>query len=250
MDPLDAKFVGPEGLQQLLAAADQFLLFGLKRAACEQVAANLLAGQQALPPPLSLVCRLLLLADAFSAQALRDCCLGLLADRFDELATASLQRASAAAAAAAAAAGDDCGKLQQQQQYGASEGAAITCSTCQPDGQDVDALEQLVVTVAPTDGRDLLDGSAVLGASHGRIEGSGMRGAGQGTLLQDLRDKYLTVGGGGGRFLLAASSGGGGDVALARAAAAAATGAQRDALGAHFDGLLYAVAAHVLGDSC
>jgi hypothetical protein len=34
------------------------------------------------------------------------------------------------------------------------------------------------------DGRDILDGSAVAGASRGNIEGGGLGGAGIGTLLQ------------------------------------------------------------------
>ena len=40
-------------------------------------------------------------------------------------------------------------------------------------------------------GSDLLDGSHVEGASKGNIEGSGVAGQGQGTVLQDLREKYL-----------------------------------------------------------
>ncbi len=34
------------------------------------------------------------------------------------------------------------------------------------------------------DGRDILDGSAVAGASRGNIEGGGLGGAGVGTILQ------------------------------------------------------------------
>lgn len=38
---------------------------------------------------------------------------------------------------------------------------------------------------------NLLDGQGVLGASKGNIVGSGLGGAGVGTLLQDLREAYL-----------------------------------------------------------
>ena len=38
---------------------------------------------------------------------------------------------------------------------------------------------------------DLLDGSAILGASKGDIVGGGVGGAGVGTILQDLREAYL-----------------------------------------------------------
>ena len=37
----------------------------------------------------------------------------------------------------------------------------------------------------------MYDGSLVLGASKGAIEGSGIGGLGVGTLLQDLREAYL-----------------------------------------------------------
>lgn len=46
---------------------------------------------------------------------------------------------------------------------------------------------------------DLLDGSNISGASHGKIEGSGVGGLGIGTLLQDLRETYLEMFGGTGK---------------------------------------------------
>ena len=52
---------------------------------------------------------------------------------------------------------------------------------------------------------DILDGSTVVGASHGNIEGSGLGGLGIGTLLQDLREQYLELFGGTGKFRDAAA---------------------------------------------
>jgi len=46
---------------------------------------------------------------------------------------------------------------------------------------------------------DILDGSSVGGASHGKIEGSGVGGLGIGTLLQDLRETFLEMFGGTGK---------------------------------------------------
>ena len=46
---------------------------------------------------------------------------------------------------------------------------------------------------------DILDGSSIGGASHGKIEGSGVGGLGIGTLLQDLRETFLEMFGGTGR---------------------------------------------------
>eukprot|EP00884_Botryococcus_braunii_P013836 jgi/Botrbrau1/22453/Bobra.0091s0055.1 len=56
-------------------------------------------------------------------------------------------------------------------------------------------FETFVASVAPQDGRDILDGSHVGGASRGNIEGGGLGGAGVGTLLQDLREAYLEADG-------------------------------------------------------
>jgi hypothetical protein len=46
---------------------------------------------------------------------------------------------------------------------------------------------------------DILDGSNIGGASHGKIEGSGVGGLGIGTLLQDLRETFLEMFGGTGK---------------------------------------------------
>ena len=46
---------------------------------------------------------------------------------------------------------------------------------------------------------DILDGSRISGASHGKIEGSGVTGLGIGTLLQDLREQFLEMFGGTGK---------------------------------------------------
>jgi hypothetical protein len=46
---------------------------------------------------------------------------------------------------------------------------------------------------------DILDGSSIGGASHGKIEGSGVGGLGIGTLLQDLRETFLEMFGGTGK---------------------------------------------------
>ncbi|CAK0738830.1 hypothetical protein CVIRNUC_001099 [Coccomyxa viridis] len=54
-----------------------------------------------------------------------------------------------------------------------------------------EVFEAFVAAVAPQDGEDLFDGSHVAGPSRGRIEGSGLGGAGIGTILQDLREAYL-----------------------------------------------------------
>ncbi|CAL5223847.1 g6430 [Coccomyxa viridis] len=52
-------------------------------------------------------------------------------------------------------------------------------------------FEAFVAAVAPQDGEDIFDGSHIAGPSRGRIEGSGIGGAGIGTILQDLREAYL-----------------------------------------------------------
>lgn len=45
--------------------------------------------------------------------------------------------------------------------------------------------------IPPLQDKDLLDGSDIVGASKGKIEGSGVGGSGVGTVLQDLREAYL-----------------------------------------------------------
>ncbi|DBA84084.1 hypothetical protein WJX77_009279 [Trebouxia sp. C0004] len=60
-------------------------------------------------------------------------------------------------------------------------------------------FEAFVDAVAPKDAIDILDGSSIGGASHGKIEGSGVGGLGIGTLLQDLRETFLEMFGGTGK---------------------------------------------------
>ncbi|KAL0047428.1 hypothetical protein WJX82_003178 [Trebouxia sp. C0006] len=60
-------------------------------------------------------------------------------------------------------------------------------------------FEAFVDAVAPKDTIDILDGSSIGGASHGKIEGSGVGGLGIGTLLQDLRETFLEMFGGTGK---------------------------------------------------
>ncbi|KAK9830010.1 hypothetical protein WJX72_009170 [[Myrmecia] bisecta] len=88
---------------------------------------------------------------------------------------------------------------------------------------EISVFEAFVAAVAPKDGRELLDGSRVLGASRGNITGGGLGGLGIGTVLQDLRETYLEAYGG--------------------------TGVQRDACAARFDRRLLAISRTALQHS-
>eukprot|EP00803_Ostreobium_quekettii_P005245 evm.model.scf_13EXC.1 EVM.evm.TU.scf_13EXC.1 scf_13EXC:58203-61583(+) len=102
------------------------------------------------------VCRLAIEADIHSVGELREHCLGAIAMVLDPLMDAS------------------------------------------PGEEGRNVLEAFVAAVAPEDLSDvdrLLDGSGVPGASRGCVEGGGLGGLGMGTLLQDLREKYLEISG-------------------------------------------------------
>ncbi|DBA71696.1 TPA: hypothetical protein ACH3X2_001145 [Trebouxia sp. C0005] len=126
-----------------------------------EVAEHIVAALDAGGSSMDHLCRLLLAADTYQVSLLRNHCLAGLAQAFKSLHT-----------------------------HTAREQAIF---------------EAFVDAVAPkarlsvADAIDILDGSSIGGASHGKIEGSGVGGLGIGTLLQDLRETFLEMFGGTGK---------------------------------------------------
>ncbi|KAK9818730.1 hypothetical protein WJX74_005054, partial [Apatococcus lobatus] len=131
---LDANWAWAAETQRLLDAAERYLMLSMKRAVSEAIISVVDRRGCGEVGKLESLCRLLLVADTYSARLLRKYCLHRLGAWFDLLASPG----------------------------GPQHERAV--------------FQAFLLAVAPQDSKDLLDGSGIVGASHGNIEGGGVGG--------------------------------------------------------------------------
>ena len=142
----EAQLLDTELLSELFELSDRFLVFRAKRLLGEQI--------KRIESTFYQTCQLLVLADDYDVQNLRDSCLERIAEKLDEL---------------------------------------LSTETPCDFRIHFEAFVTEFAPPDVTDAETLFDSSATKGDFHGVLSGTAVTGVGSNTVLEDLREKYLEI---------------------------------------------------------